>query len=335
MQLQALPITLRECVSCRRCFDSTTQYCPDCYIELRSLDSIPRLIKSRYRLETMIARGAYGMAFAGRDQVNWNGSQSGREILVKIIRNSVIGDARVQEQFFQETERLAKLSHPQIHSLVDCGMLADDMVWMAYERVQAESLRQVIRRLGKIRIEEAVDMIAKIASALDIAHEAGLFHYDLKPECISVQFTPALFRVHGVDMPPPPNIRLIDFGMALLTGLRPVTGQKIVLLRAADRNPGTQVYRSPGMLRGEESDRQMDVYSLGAIAWEMLTGTPPPAHGDGMETATPALRDLTPEAHPLLEAAITKALDGKSWQRQATAAEFCRDLLRYTRIAAV
>ena len=315
---------VRKCVSCSRCFDPIIQLCPDCFIELVSLELIPHVINSRYRLDFVPGSGAFGTAFIAKDL------KDGRDVLVKVVRAGVIADPQVQDRFFRETRLASQLSHPQIAALYDYGMLPDASMYLVLELVRGNSLRHEMRRVGKFTPAEVVAILSETAFALEIAHRAGLVHRDLRPECIAL--------IPSTDAGQP-QIKLFDFGLAVITGQNSSLDRPKDVKDSAGRSSSQPAYSSPGSLHGEEADPQSDIYSLGVIAYEMLTGSMPfksPATSElrarQLRERPQPLRPGCPEIHPLLEAAIMKALEKESWQRQQTAAEFRRDLLRATKI---
>ncbi len=305
MPLQDHSTAVRKCVSCQRCFDPKAQFCPDCFIELVSLELIPPIINSRYRLEHVVGSGAFGIAFTAQDL------KDGREVVVKVVRAGVIADPRVQDQFLREARLAAQLSHPQIGALYDYGMLPDASAFLVLELVRGRSLRGEMKRVGRFTPDQAFAILSETASALDVAHRAGLVHRDLRPESIAI--------IPSAESGPS-GIKLFDFGLAVITNNLPLS---------------ERARASPGVLRGGEADPQSDIYSLGLIGYEMLAGKPlfsAPQAGElrakHLNERPQPLRLLCPEIHPLFEAAIMKALEKESWQRQQTVAEFKRDLSR-------
>lgn len=323
MPAQDHSTAVRKCVSCKRCFDPVTQFCPDCFIELVSVELIPRVINARYRLDYVPGSGAFGTAFIAKDL------KDGREVLVKVVRAGVITDPQVQDRFLSEARLASLLSHPQIAALYDYGMLPDASIYLVLELVRGNSLRHEMRRVGKFTPAQAVAILSETASALEIAHRAGLVHRDLRPECI------ALIPSTEAGQP---QIKLFDFGLAVITSQYTSPDRLKEIAHSSDKVTSLPIYISPGRLRGEEADPQSDIYSLGVIAYEMLAGRTPFKSPESEQLARQLserpqpLRQYCSEIHPLLEAAIMKALEKESWQRQQTAAEFRRDLLRATKI---
>lgn len=315
MHAYDLSTAVRECVSCHRCYDSTAQFCPDCMVELVGIELIPRLINERYRLDRVLSHGELGTVFAAADL------NSGQAVAVKVIRAGVIADPRVQDRFRREAELAASLNHPQLAAVYNHGTLHDASAYTVAELVRGSTLRQELKSVGRFTPARAVALLADVASALGVAHKAGLVHRGLKPEKIAL--LPASDQ-H------PPQIKLFDFGFARVASGQPLAEKA----KTAAKVKGQSTYLSPEQVRGEEPDLRADIYSLGAIGYEMLTGRPPFIAKNASElgrkhlTEKPrSLRALNAEVNALLEAAILKALEKEPLQRQQRAAEFKSDLL--------
>jgi serine/threonine-protein kinase len=312
--------TVRECVSCKRCFPATTQYCPDCMVELSSVELIPHIINARYQLERVISRGATGIVFAATNL------ESGMEVAVKVIRASAVADPRAQDRFRREAQIAAHFNHAQIAAVYDFGMLPDASAYVVSEYVKGASLRKEMQQRGKFAPEDAVEILAEVCEALDTAHKAGLVHRDLKPESI------ILLPPH--DMRTEPQVKLVDFSFTKFASGRQFVPGTTAKLQGQGQLPLRPTYLSPEQFRGEESDLRSDIYSLGVIAYEMLGGQPPfTAARVGefgvklLNARPPSLRALNPDVNIVIEAEILRALEKDPLDRQQRALEFRRELL--------
>lgn len=310
---------VRECVSCKRCYDHTVQFCPDCMVELVNIELIPRLINNRYRLESVIERSDTGIVFAATD------TATQQEVAVKMIRAGTIAEPRAQDRFKVEVRLAMQLQHPQIAAVYDFGVLSDASAYVVSERVLGTSLREEMKRVGKFPPRQAVAIVAQIAEALDAAHKAGLVHRDLRPENI------VLLPVTGSGQL---QIKVCDFGFARIPSGRRITERLAAKIKSLGQLPSTPIYMSPEQFRGGDADLRSDIYSLGVIAYEMLGGQPPFSAKSinelGMKHLTekpPPLRPLNPEINALLEAAVMKALEKEPGRRQQRAAELKQELI--------
>jgi Tol biopolymer transport system component len=243
----------------------------------------------------------------------------GRKVAIKVLKpelSAVLG----AERFLQEIRVTAHLQHPHILPLFDSGTV-DGLVYYVMPYVAGESLRQALRRERQFPIEDAVQIAGEVASALDYAHRQGVIHRDIKPENI------LLHEGHAT---------VADFGIAL--ALRAAGGSRIT---ETGLSLGTPEYMSPEQAAADrEIDARTDVYSLGAVLYELLTGEPP--HTGATVQAVIArlltqrpthpriIRDAVPER---LDAVVMKALERTPADRYRSAAELARALVQASRDA--
>jgi dipeptidyl aminopeptidase/acylaminoacyl peptidase len=275
------------------------------------LASLQAGLADRYRLEREVGRGGMATVYLAHDL------KHDREVALKVLRpelTAILG----RERFLNEIRLTAKLDHPHILTLIDSGE-TDGLLWYVLPFIRGESLRQRLERERQLRLDEALAITSQIAGALDYAHGHGIIHRDIKPENILLHEGEAM---------------LADFGIAL--AVKEAGGSRIT---ETGLSLGTPAYMSPEQATGERSlDARSDVYSLGAVLYEMLAAEPPHTGATAhaviaklmTERPTPLriVRDMVPEA---VELAVARALAKVPADRFASAGEFAAQLTAVAR----
>src|SRR4249919_2890329 len=273
------------------------------------MDAIARLTASlsdRYRLERELGQGGMATVYLAEDL------RHGRKVAIKVLKPelaAVIG----AERFLREIKTIATLQHPHILGLIDSGEV-NGTAYYVMPFVEGESLRDRLHREKQLPIGDAVRIATEVASALDYAHRHNVIHRDIKPENILLHDGRALVADFGIALAASKagGARMTETGMSL----------------------GTPHYMSPEQAMGErEITARSDVYALGAVAYEMLTGDPPftgsTAQAIVARVLTESPRSLTAQRHTIpaaVEAAVLTALEKLPADRYATAAEFSEAL---------
>ena len=269
-----------------------------------TLESLERHLQGQYIIERELGRGGMARVYLAHD------IKHDRTVAIKVL-NEDVGAILGAERFLREIKLTAQLSHPHILPLYDSGD-AEGRLYYVMPFVSGESLRDRLRREpeGRIPIAEATRIGAEIADALDFAHRHGVIHRDIKPENILLEDGHAVVADFGVAR----ALRLAESPTLTETGV----------------SIGTPAYMSPEQLVGErELDARSDVYSLGCVVYEMLTGKIPFTTSDGTPELTPRLLRTPDSAQSLrgdipasVDAAITKALQPQATERFESAAAF-------------
>jgi len=261
----------------------------------------------QYEIQDVIARSGMSTIFRARD------SDGGRDVVVKVPHLQLEADIVFHERFLREEEIGLRLDHPSVVKVL--RPREKSRVYLVQELVQGESLRDLLRRVGRMPIEDAVRIVVQLAEALDYLHREGVVHRDLKPE--------------NVILTPGGGIKLMDFGIAYDATLKKMTWSG--LSHAA----GTPDYMAPEQIEGKRGEPRSDLYSLGAMLYEMLTGQVPfpqentfAAMKAKVATNPTAPRQLRPEISPGLEEAILLALERDPQKRPETAFEF-QEMLKH------
>src|SRR5688572_2253485 len=242
----------------------------------------------RYQIERQIGEGGMATVYLARDL------KHGRRVAIKVLRPELA--ARLgSERFLHEIKVTASLQHPNILPLYDSGA-SDEFLYYVMPYVDGESLRTKMRHDGQLSVEDTVAISRSVAAALDYAHEHGIVHRDIKPENVLLQRGQAL---------------VADFGIALA-----VSAAGGARLTQTGLSIGTPHYMSPEQATGDRGqDARSDIYSLGAITYEMLTGEPPHRASSAQATIAKILSEKpSPISHSRalvpanVDAAIQRAL---------------------------
>jgi serine/threonine-protein kinase len=273
---------------------------------MSELSRLTTALEQRYRIERELGAGGMATVFLATDL------KHDREVALKVLRPE-LGAVLGVERFLAEIKITARLDHPHILTLIDSGAEAG-FLYYVLPFVRGESLRDKLNREHQLGLDEALGITRQVASALDYAHRHGVVHRDIKPENILL--------LEGEAM-------LADFGIAL--AVSEAGGNR---LTETGLSLGTPQYMSPEQATGDRLlDARSDVYSLGAVLYEMLAGEPPVTGPTAqamiakLMTERPVhlrvVRSSVPEA---VDAAVAKALDKTPADRFASAGDFARAL---------
>jgi serine/threonine-protein kinase len=256
-------------------------------------------LAGRYELGRALGHGGMASVYLARDQA------LGRPVAVKVLGEGPGGDATSRERFLREPRLAARLSHPNVVKVFDAGE-ADGKPYIVMEYVPGRTVAEVLARRGRVGPAEAVDIVAQACDGIQHAHDHGLVHRDVKPGNL-------LVRDDGC-------VKVADLGVARATGSTQVTERGTILSTAA--------YLAPEQAAGEEVTAAADVYSLGAVLYQLLTGRPPYEFDSLAELAAKQAageimppRDLDPSIPDPLEAVTMRALARDPRFRPSSAAE--------------
>lgn len=272
----------------------------------------PSVLGERYEIGGVLGRGGMAEVHRGRDL------RLGREVAVKVLRSDLARDPSFQVRFRREAQAAASLNHPAIVAVYDTGedrTSAGATPYIVMEYVEGETLRDVLRREGVLSPERAMTLAADICAALDFSHRNGIVHRDVKPG--------------NVMITPQGTVKVMDFGIA-----RAVSDSAATMTSTA-AVIGTAQYLSPEQARGESVDARSDVYSLGCLLYELVTGAPPFTGDSPVSVAYQHVREdprlpssVNPAIPADLDAILLKALSKNPANRYQSAAEMRNDLLR-------
>ncbi|MEK6221108.1 MAG: protein kinase [Chloroflexota bacterium] len=263
------------------------------------------LLKERYQLEEIIGQGGMAVVYRGRDRM------LERNVAVKILKDNYARDNTFRERFRQEAKAAANLSHPNIVTVYDFGM-ADEQLFIVMEFVPGKDLSTIIKDRGRLELRRAMKLAIKACKGVGYAHRAGLVHCDIKP--------------HNFMVTEDHQLKVMDFGIArLLSTIHPDEESDIVW--------GSPQYFSPEQAVGQAPSPASDVYSLGVVIYQMITGQPPFIGKSAQELARLhrqaqpiAPREINPFIPEELNEVVLKVLSKEPAARYRTADQLGRVL---------
>jgi eukaryotic-like serine/threonine-protein kinase len=271
---------------------------------------VGRVIDERYRIDRLLGEGGMGAVFVAQHL------KLEKPVALKVILPQLAGDLELAQRFARESMVSAKLDHPHIASAIDCGSLPEGGAYLVMQLARGRALRAWMH--GRADFRAAVQLGMQIADALAVAHAHGIVHRDLKPDNVIVEEREGTLHA-----------RVLDFGIARL-----VDGSKgASTLTRAGTIMGTPGYMAPEQAVGDVVDARADVYALGVILWELVSGRTLYEQKDlgaittAQLTTSPAPLDLTLGVPPELDALVARMLDSSKPKRPANGGEV-RDALR-------
>jgi serine/threonine protein kinase len=268
----------------------------------------PKLLNKRYQLLEPVGKGGMAVVYRAHDVM------LERLVAVKFIREDFSADPDFQERFRLEAKAVANLSHPNIVTMHDFG-LDEGQLFLVMEYVPGTDLKTLIKQRGRFSPEEAIPLLIQACAGIGYAHRAGLVHCDVKP--------------HNMLVTPDKRLKVADFGIAqVLSTIHPDEQKNVVW--------GSPQYFSPEQALGEIPTPASDVYSLGIIMYEMLTGSLPfRAITDAelvrmhVKEEPPSLSEMIPDISPLLEQILNKVMSKEPSKRYRTADQLGRVLMNF------
>jgi serine/threonine-protein kinase len=264
-------------------------------------------LTSRYQSIDKVGEGGMALVYRGLDRLLH------REVAIKVLREQYASDEQFVERFRREAQAAASLSHPNIVNIYDVGEV-EGVHFIVMEYVNGRSLRRVIQEEGRLAPARAARYALQICEGLQHAHERGLVHRDIKP--------------HNILLTLDDRVKVTDFGIARAASSSTLTQTGIII--------GSVHYFSPEQARGGQIGPQSDLYSLGVVLHEMLTGEVPFTGDSPIAVALrqindppPRVSDRCPDCPPALARIVARALAKDLDERYAEAAQMAADLRRY------
>ncbi len=268
---------------------------------------VGKSLTSRYEIVDKLGEGGMALVYRGLDKLLH------REVAIKVLREQYASDEQFVERFRREAQAAASLSHPNIVNIYDVGEV-EGVHFIVMEYVHGRSLRRVIQEEGRLSPVRAARYALQICEGLQHAHERGLIHRDIKP--------------HNILITPDDRVKVTDFGIARAASTSTLTQTGIII--------GSVHYFSPEQAKGSNIGPRSDLYSLGVVLYEMLTGEVPFTGDSPIAVALkqindppPRLGERRPDCPPALVRIVERALAKDLLERYQDAAQMAGDLRRY------
>jgi serine/threonine-protein kinase len=265
---------------------------------------VGKILGNRYRLLELIGEGGMALVYKAEDSLLC------RAVAVKILRPQYASDAEFVERFHREAKAAASLAHPNVVNIFDVGK-EDDIDYIVMECIPGENLKDLIKRNAPMTVEQALDITRQIGEALHHAHQRNIIHRDIKP--------------HNILVTPEGQIKVTDFGIARAISASSFTQAGMVV--------GSVQYSSPEQVKGGVVGPQSDIYSLGCVLYELLTGTIP-FQGDTsisiamqhLQGSLIPIRELRPDIPAPIERIVEQAMAKDINQRYPSALAMLKEI---------
>jgi hypothetical protein len=319
---------MRICPTCQRSYNEGAARCPDDGRRLLTMAAFERamedpligtVLAERYEIIDRLGVGGMGTVYRAEQRA------LGRDVAVKVLRRELGRDPDTVARFHREALALSNLRHPNTVAVLDFGQTADGLLFLVMEVLEGEMLSTRLRRDGALPVSEALRITTGMLRSLGEAHRAGIVHRDLKPDNIFLARVDAHADADEL-------VKVVDFGVAKIrpgandAPIDPVATQEGTVF-------GTPRYMSPEQAQGRTLDGRSDLYAVGVMLFQMLTGSVPFGEDDAVvvmahhiTTPAPRVLDVAPESgiHPELDELVARTLKKRPADRPESAEAFLR-----------
>jgi serine/threonine-protein kinase len=303
---------LKKCNSCGNTYPGNVSFCLNDGSPLVPIDTmVGTILDGRYRLDSLIGQGGMGDVYRATHV------HIDTQFAVKLLKPEFVANQMAIKRFRLEAKAAGRIHHPNAVRVTDFGVTTERIVFLVMELVEGQSLRSLMRSAGQMDHIRAINIVRQVCAALDAAHHSGVIHRDLKPDNILIEKMGEIERV-----------KVLDFGIAKLR-----EAKTDAFLTQAGTIIGTPQYMSPEQCQNKPLDPRSDIYSIGILLYEMLSGEVP---FDGDSTLQVVYNQLHQPPRPVMEvsphlpaslgAVIMRALEKDPEQRQSSAAELSDEL---------
>jgi serine/threonine-protein kinase len=316
---------MKNCPKCHQPFDDSVSFCPRDGEVLQEAEGalVGQVLDGKYEVESFIAQGGMGAVYRARHIL------LGDKVVIKTLRPEMRGNAEWLRRFQREGRAARSFRHPNAVTVYDMSAAGDGLIYMVMEYVEGHTLKSELGARGRFTPEEALEVLEPVADVLDAAHAGGVVHRDLKPENIMLAGDDGGAR----------SVKVLDLGIAKMLGAAEAHGGEVTSLTVAGQILGTPYYMSPeqwGELQRDgspEIDGRADVYSLGVIVFELLTGqrpfvgqTLPEIRQGHVSVSLPPVQNYAPDVPAQFVSAVARAMAKDRGDRFQTAGEFINAL---------
>lgn len=306
---------MRYCVQCQKEYADELTICPDDNYPLINRQAttkadpfIGKIIMDKYRMDRLLGRGGMGGVYEGLDIL------LDRKVAIKVMNSHIVADETAVARFIREAKTCAKLNHANAVTIYDFGVFPDGGAFIVMEFIKGQCLRDFFTASGSLSPTQAIQWFLPVCAVIEAAHRQGIIHRDLKPENIMLKE-----GAEGI------TVKVVDFGLAKLNGAE---GSLAAKLSKTGDIMGTPHYMAPELFDGEAANEKADIYALGIIFYEMITGTLP---FDGtmqniisghLLKAPKPVTQINPQLDPKIDEVLQLALNKQREERIGSALEF-------------
>src|SRR5690349_11682351 len=276
---------------------------------------VGRTLDEKYLVEEHLGAGGMGAVYRARHL------SMDRPVAIKFLQQRLVEDEAARVRFHTEARAAVKLRHPNAVSVTDFGQTSEGVVYIVMELLEGRTLREILSREAPLETARAISIMLQTAEAVAAAHDAGIIHRDLKPSNILI--------TQSADQPA--AVKVLDFGIATFTP-DDDDDEDVTTLNQTNTVIGTPRYMPPEQYNGQELTPAADVYSLGVILYEILSGTVPFSGSTPAEIAQKHANDPPHSPREIvsaipedIERIVLKALEKQPSDRFANAAEFRKE----------